>query len=91
MPEAQVKKAKTAVKTKPIPKLKENTASVEKQGDKHVVPTTHAFGVLEKQGWKVLDYKADVDYLIKYCDLYELEYPPLPAVSQLVEIIRRGK
>tara|TARA_R100001594_G_scaffold69313_1_gene103672 strand:+ start:73 stop:348 length:276 start_codon:yes stop_codon:yes gene_type:complete len=91
MPEAQLKKAKTAVKAKPIPKLKENTALVESKGSKLEVPTIHALTVLEKQGWEVLDYKADVDYLIEHCDSYELKYPPLPSVSQLVEIIRRGK
>jgi len=90
MPEAQLKKAKTAVKAKPIPKLKENTALVESKGSKLEVPTIHALTVLEKQGkYKVVQHNATIGELSAFCDIHEIRYPGGGTVDQLVALVKR--
>ena len=92
MPEAQAKKAKTAVKAEPVSKLAEGMARIrDKETRKELEEDAiHALSVLEKQGkYEILEHNATIGALSAFCDIHEIRYPGGGTVDQLVALVKR--
>ena len=92
MPEAHLKKAKTAVKAESVSKsLAEGKARVRHKKDGKVidVDAIHALSVLFRQGnYDILEHKATIADLTTFCDRYEIRYPGGANKDQLVALVK---